>query len=418
MDVVRHNANRRKWARRAVWGLLAAGAVSGATIALGRLKPAAIQVDRASLLIDTVKRGPMVRQVRGLGVLTPEEFLWLPAVTGGRVERIHIRPGAAVRADTVILTLSNPELEVAALEAGYQVKAAEARLRDLAVQLGSQRLTLQAEIARAESERTQARLRAERDQQLFEQKLLADVSLRLSKAAAEEWSKRLTIEHERLRIQQDAAEAQLAVQRAEIEKLSALARLKEEQIQALRVRAGTPGVLQELPVQEGQSVTAGTILAKVVQPSRLKAELRIPETQAKDLALGQLAQIDTRNGVVAGRVVRIDPAAKEGTVLVDVKIDGPLPAGARPDLSVDGVIEIERLSNVLFVGRPSFGQPGSTIQLFRVSEDGGEALRVPVALGRASVNTIEIRAGLEAGDSVILSGNSAIEGHDRIRLGR
>jgi HlyD family secretion protein len=417
MDVIRKDAKRRRWTKRVVWGLLIGVAVLGATIALSRLKPAAIQVERSSVLIDTVKRGSMVRQVRGLGVLTPEEFLWLPAVTGGRVERIHIRPGAAVRADSVILTLSNPELEVAALEAGYQVKAAEAKLRDLRVQLGSQRLSLQAEIARAESERTQARLRAERDQQLFDQKLLADVSLRLSKAAAEEWGKRLAIEHERLNIQKDATEAQLAVQGAEIEKLSALARLKQSQIQALRVRAGTPGVLQELPVQEGQSVAAGSILAKVAQPSRLKAELRIPETQAMDLALGQEAQIDTRNGVVAGRVVRIDPAAKEGTVLVDVKIDGPLPAGARPDLSVDGAIEIERLSNVLYVGRPSFGQPGNTILMFRVSADGGEAFRVPVRLGRASVNTIEIREGLEAGDRVILSDNSAIEGQDCIRLG-
>lgn len=242
------------------------------------------------------------------------------------------------------------------------------------------------------------------------------MSLRLSKATAGEWSKRLSIEHERLRIQKDAAEAQLAVQRAEIEKLTALARLKQEQVAALQVRAGVSGVLQELPVQEGQKVAAGSILAKVAQPSRLKAELRVPETQAKDVALGQLVQVDTRNGMVAGSVMRIDPGAKEGTVLVDVKLDGQLPPGARPDLSVDGSIEIERLTDVLFIGRPAFGQPGQTVSMFRLTPGRAEAVRVPVKLGRASVNTVEIREGLQAGDRVILSEPSAADGHDRIRL--
>ena len=417
MDVARQGASRRKWTKRVAILGFGALAVSGAAIALGRLKPAAMTVERGSLLLDTVKRGPMVLQVRGLGVLVPEEFMWLPAVTDGRVEKIYIRPGAAVRPDSIILTLSNPELDVAALEAGFQVKAAEAKLRDLEVQLNSQRLTLQAEVARIESEQAQARLKAERDEQLFRQELLADLNVRLSRTAAEEWSKRLALEHERLRIQKDAVEAQLAVQRADIDKLQALAKLKKDQVDALKVRAGTYGVLQELPVQEGQKLAAGSILAKVAEPTKLKAELKIPETQAKDLVLGQRAQIDTRNGFVDGSVVRIDPAAREGTVLVDVKLEGALPAGARPDLSVDGTIEIERLSNVLYVGRPAFGQPGGTVTMFRLNPDGLEAVRVPVKLGRASVNTVEVREGLQAGDQVILSDTSAIDGQNRIRLG-
>ncbi|MBN8731287.1 MAG: HlyD family efflux transporter periplasmic adaptor subunit [Acidobacteria bacterium] len=418
MDIAREGVSRRKWSKRIAWSAAAALIISGAALAIARLKPAAISLDAASLLIDTVKRGPLVIQHRGLGVLVPEEFMWLPAVTDGRVEKIHIRPGAAVRPESVILTLSNPELNVAALEAGFLVKAAEAKYRDLEVQLKSQRFALQAELARIESESVQAKLKADRDEQLFQQQLLADLNLRLSVAAAEEWSKRLALERERLAIQRDASDAQLAVQRAEIEKLQALAQLKRDQVAALAVRAGAVGVLQELSVQEGQRIAAGSILAKVAQPAKLKAELRIPETQAKDLVLGQSAQIDTRNGIVAGHVVRIDPAAKEGTVLVDVRLDGPLPPGARPDLSVDGTIEVERLPDVLYTGRPAFGQPGASVTLFRLAPAGDEAARLPVRLGRASVNFIEIRGGLAAGDRVILSDTPTAEGQERILLRR
>ncbi|MBK9165975.1 MAG: HlyD family efflux transporter periplasmic adaptor subunit [Bryobacterales bacterium] len=418
MDVVRRDAGRRRWIRRGVWASVGLTAVAWGTVALSRLKPAAMSVDANSVLIDTVKRGPMVLLVRGLGVLTPEEFLWLPAVTDGRVQKILVRPGAAVRPDSVILTLTNPELDVATLEAEFDVKAAEARYRDLEVKLNSDRLALQAEIARFQSESTQAQLKADRDEQLFREELLADLNVRLSKAAAEEWAKRLALEHERLKMQKDATEAQLAVQRADIEKLRALAKLKREQVQALTVRAGTHGVLQELPVQEGQQLAAGSILAKVAQPSKLKAELKIPETQAKDLQLGQAAQIDTRNGIIPGRVVRIDPAAREGTVLVDVALAGPLPPGARPDLSVDGTIEIERLESVLQVGRPAFGQPGGASAVFRLGPDGRGAVRVPVTFGRASVNLVEIRDGLQEGDRVVLSNIPAAEGRDEIQLVR
>lgn len=417
MDVVREGADRRRKIKRAVFAGILTVVICAAGVSLGRMKPTPPTINRSAVLMDTVRRGTLVVQHRGLGVLVPEEFVWLPAVTDGRVEKIHIRPGTAVDPDSLILTLSNPELDVAALEAEFLVKAAEARLRDLHVQLRSQRFGLQAEVARMESEQSQARLKAERDEQLHSHRLLAELNLRLSRAAAEEWSKRLDLERERLKIQQDAMEAQLAVQRAEIDKLRALAKLKQDQVRALKVRAGAHGVLQELPVQEGQRLTAGSILAKVVQPARLKAELRIPETQAKDIALGQAASIDTRNGVVAGRVVRIDPAAKEGTVLVDVKLDGALPPGARPDLSVDGTIVVERLSNVLYVGRPAFGTAGATVKMFRLVPDGSEASLVPVKLGRASVNLIEIREGLGAGDRVILSDTPSAEGHERIRLG-
>lgn len=417
MDVVRKGAGRRRKIRRAAFVGGVTLLICATGISLGRMEPALLTINRATVLIDTVKRGSLVVQHRGLGTLVPEEFVWLPAATDGRVQKIHIRPGAAVNPESLILTLSNPELDVAALEAEFLVKAAEARFRDLEVQSRSQRFALQSEVARMESEQAQARLKAERDELLHSQQLLAELNLRLSRAAAEEWSKRLTLERERLTIQQDASDAQLAVQRAEIDKLRALAKLKQDQVRALEVRAGTHGVLQELPVQEGQKLLAGSILAKVAQPARLKAELRVPETQAKDIVLGQPARIDTRNGVVAGRVVRIDPAAKEGTVLVDVQLEGVLPPGARPDLTVDGVIEVERLTNVLFVGRPAFGSAWATVKMFRLTPDGAEAVLVPVKLGRASANLIEIREGLRAGDRVILSDTPAAEGKDRVRLG-
>lgn len=416
MDIPRKDAARKRMIRRVLFGVVAVAAVAGISFGLSKLERAAPVVEKSTLWPDTVKRGPMLRQVRGLGTLVPEDILWIPAVTDGRVQRIFIRPGAPVRPDSVLMTLTNPELETQALDAEYQVKAAEARYVDLKVQLASQTLTQQAEVARIESEYQQARLQADRDAELHRQNLLADISLKLTQAIAEELAKRLAIENERLKIKKDSNDAQLAVQRAEIDKLQAMHRLKLSQVDALRVRSGASGVLQELPVQEGQQLTAGTILAKVVQPTKLKAELKIAETQAKDILIGQFAQIDTRNGIIPGRVSRIDPAAKEGTVTVDVHLDGQLPQGARPDLSVDGTVEIERLTDVLYVGRPAYGQPNSTVGMFRMGPDGKTASRVQVKLGRSSVNTIEVVEGLQVGDQVILSDMSAWDAVDRIRL--
>ncbi|MBM3814239.1 MAG: HlyD family efflux transporter periplasmic adaptor subunit [Acidimicrobiia bacterium] len=414
MDIPRKDANRRRWIRRIV---VTAGLVIGIPalwIPLSRLKPAAPLVENT--WPDQVKRGQMIRQVRGLGTLVAEETLWVPAMTDGRVERIHIWPGTEVEADTVIVTLNNPELMQSALEADYQVKAAEASQKDLKVQLDSQTLTQQAELARVESEYTQAKLTWERDEALFREGLIVELRIKLVRSTAQELEKRLAIEKERLKIKKDSVEAQLAVRRADIDRLRALYELRRTQVEALKVRAGADGVLQEMPLQVGQRVAAGTILAKVAQPARLKAELKVPETQAKDVVIGQVAEIDTRNGVIPGRVSRIDPAAREGTVVVDVRLEGELPAGARPDLSVDGTIEIERLRDVIYVGRPAFGQPNSTVSMFRIDRDGMEASRVQVKLGRASVNTIEVVEGLNVGDKVILSDMSAWESHDRVRL--
>lgn len=416
MDVPRKGAARKRLIRRITVGSIVLAAVPLITVGLSRLKPAAPTVERSTVWPDTVKRGPMVREVRGLGTLVPEEILWIPAITDGRVERILVRPGAAVKADTVLLVLKNPELEQAALDAEYQVKAAEARYKDLRVQLESQRLTQQAEVAKIASEYHQAELKADRDKALAKEGLLPDLDLKISVNTAEELSSRHRIEEKRLLIQSDSVDAQLAVQRAEIDKLRALAELKRSQVGALHVRAGAGGVLQELPVQVGQQVTAGFILAKVVQPERLKAELKIPETQAKDVQIGQKALIDTRNGVIPARVSRIDPAVREGTVTVDAKLEGELPQGARPDLSVDGTIELEHLDDVVYVGRPAFGQPNSTISLFKLDKEGNGANRVQVKLGRASVNTIEVVEGLRPGDQVILSEMSTWDAYDRIRL--
>ncbi len=414
MDRPRKDAARKRWIRRIVTVTVLVSAVVGTTVGLSRLKPAAPIVE--NVWMDTVKRGPMLRQVRGLGTLVPEEILFIPAINEGRVERIFVRPGARVSADTVLLVLSNPELELAALEAEYQVKAAEARYQDLKVQLESQQLNQESEVARVESEYKQARLQADRDELLAKEGLIPEIDLKLSQTTAEELNKRQQIERKKLKIHADSIRAQLEVQQAEVERLRALHQLKTEQVNDLRVRAGADGVLQELELEVGERVTAGTILAKVAQPTRLKAELRIAETQAKDVQIGQTAQIDTRNGIIPGTVSRIDPAVREGTVLVDVKLQGALPAGARPDLSVDGTIELERLADVLYVGRPAFGQPDSVVGLFRLAPDGKEASRTQVRLGRSSVNTIEIVDGLEVGDRVILSDMSNWDQYDRVRL--
>jgi HlyD family secretion protein len=381
-----------------------------------QLKPAAPTVERATVLMDTVKRGPMIRQVHGIGTLVAEEVLWIPASTEGRVERIVVRPGTLVKRDTVLLELTNPELRLALLRAEWEVKAAEANYTDLRVRLESQRLDQQATAARVASEHAQAQLNSEVEQKLSEQGLTSNVKLKTMQAIADELANRSKIEKQKSDISAESITAQLASQRVEIEKLGAELKLKQEQVEKLHVRAGAVGVLQELPVQVGQQFAAGAVLAKVSQPSKLKAELKVGETQAKDIQIGQPASIDTRNGIIQGHVSRIDPAVLNGTVTVDVRLEGELPQGARPDLSVDGTIELERLDDVLYVGRPVIVQPFSTISLFRLEPDNKEAVRVPVKLGRISVNTVEILQGLKAGDQTILSDMSAHDAHNRIRL--
>ena len=416
MDIPRASAGRRKIIRRAALGGLGVVVILGLGLGFSRLKPAVPEVERSRVWIDSVKRGSMLRQVRGVGTLVPVEVLWIPAVTAARVERILARPGATVSADSVVLVLSNPEVELAAVDAEYQVRTAEAQLASKRVLLHSQRLSLRAEVARVQSDYVQANLRADRNRQLQAVGLIAAIDVTLSSTAADELSNRLRLERERLVSDDESTSALLAAEQAQIEKLRALWKVKRGQLEALKVRSGTPGVVQQVSVEVGQQVTAGTILAKVAQPEKLKAELKIPETLVKDIQLGQPAQIDTRNGVVAGRVSRIDPAVREGSVVVDVTIEGLLPKGARPDLSVDGTVELENLQDILYVGRPAQGQSGMSTSLFRLEPDGSHAARVQVKLGRASVSTIEVIDGLRPGDQVVLSDTSALAGCDRIRL--
>ena len=394
--------------------VLAAGGAF--TFWLSRLQPAAVAVEASTLWPDTVKRGPMLRNVRGMGTLVPEEILFVPAITDGRVDRIFLRAGAAVQPDTVLLELSNPELQLAAVDADWLVKQAEATYKDLKVKLESARLDQESTAARVQSELVQAKLTSERDEALLKLGLKADLEFRLSKAKADELEGRYKIERQRIEITKESVEAQLGSQQVQIEKQKAARALKQQQVGQLKVRAGAAGVLQQMSVEVGQKILMGAALAKIAQPTRLKAELKIAETQVKEITLGQPATVDTRNGLIQGVVSRIDPAAVNGTVTVDVKLTSALPAGARPDLSVDGTVDLERIADVIQMGRPVYGQPFSTITLFRVNADGKEALRVPVKLGRASVNQIEVVEGLKVGDKVILSDMSQYDTHNRIRL--
>lgn len=416
MDIQREGAARRRLIRNVVIGVVVAAVVVAISVVVSRLKPAAPMVERATVWTDTVKRGPMVREVSGLGSLVPEQILWIPAIIGGRVERVNVLPGALVKADTVLLVLNNPELQLSALGAEYDVKSAEANLKDLEVQLESDRLTRQSTLSTVQFAYQQAQLRAAQDTALNKAGLLVDLNLKLSLSNEADLANRKKIEEQRMAIQSDSIAAKMAVQRGLLDQLKAVAALKREQIASLHVKADASGVLQEVPVQVGQTVGAGTILAKVVQPQKLKAELKISETQAKDVQIGQKVKVDTRNGVIPGSVSRIDPSVREGTVTVDVKLEGALPPGARPDLSVDGTIELEHLDNVVYVGRPATGQPNSTISLFRLGPDGREASRVAVKLGRSSVSTIEVVEGLRPGDKVILSDMSQWDAQERVRL--
>ena len=420
MDIARPDIARKKRRRRIAYSAAGLGALVLITIGLSRLKPAAPLVENT--WPDTVKRGEMLRQVRGNGTLTPEEVLWIPTLNAGRVERIFVLPGAEVKADTVLVELSNQEVEQAAFDAEWQLKGAEAQLTNLHVQLETQRLNQQSAVAVAQANYSSAELDYQVNEELAKSGLVAALTLKQSKAKAEELSKLLAIEQERLKISADASKAQVAVQEATVAQLRAQLQLKRQQVEALKVRAGIDGVLQKLgdptmpTLQVGQQLGPGATVAKVANPAKLKAEIKIAETQAKDIQLRQFAEIDTRNGVIPGHVIRIDPAVQNGTVTVDVALDGPLPKGARPDLSVDGTIQLEKLENVLYVGRPVQAQPDSTIGLFKIIDGGKAAIRTPVKLGRSSVSTIEVLDGLREGEQVVLSDMSAYDTFDRVRL--
>jgi HlyD family secretion protein len=416
MDIQRPSNARAKKIRRIVIATVAVLLIAGVTFGLSRLRPAAPGVDRATIYTDEVKRGPMLREVRGLGTLIPEEIRWIPAQTESRVDRIVIRPGAVVKPASIILELSNPSLQRDALDAEYQLKGAQADYDNLKVQVNSELLNQKAQAASVHSEYEQAKLQHEVDDKLQAQGIGAEVTAKLSKVKAEQLGIRAGLEDQRTLISADSAAARLVAQRAHVDQQRALYELRRTELDAFHVRAGIDGVLQLLPVDVGQHVTPGTNLARVADPKKLKAEIKIAETQAKDVAIGEKASIDTRNGIVSGHVSRIDPSVVNGTVTVDVAIDQALPPGARADLSVDGTIEIENLKDVLFVGRPVHGQSDSTVGIFKLDEDGSEATRVNVKLGRASVNTIEVVQGLKVGDKVILSDMSAWDNYDRIRL--
>jgi len=386
------------------------------TWALSRLKPAAPSVEAATLWPDTVKRGQMKVDRRGLGTLAPEEILFIPAISDGRVEKRLVQQGDRVKPDTILFVLNNPELENSMVDAEFQLKTAEATYTDTQMTLEKQGLDQKAVAATVNADYKQAKLTADRDKELVKEGLIPDLTEKLSSVKADELAQRTKLEQERLSFSKQQVQAQLAAQRAKIDQLRAMFELKKRQVEALKIRAGIDGIITELLVQYGQRVPAGTPLAKATQPWRLKAELKIAETQAKDILVGQDAEIDTRNGIIPGKVSRIDPAVINGTRTVDVRLIGALPTGAVPDLSVDGTIEIENLKDVVYMGRPVFGQPNSTITIFKIDPDGKGASRVPVKLGRTSVNTIEILDGLKVGDRVILSDMSAMDGHDRIRL--
>jgi HlyD family secretion protein len=416
MDIQRPSNARAKKIRRIAYGTVALLLIAGVSYGLSRLKPAAPTVDRATIWPDEVKRGPMLREVRGLGTLVPEDIRWIAAQTDSRVDKWVLRPGAIVKPSSIIMELSDPTVQRDAVDAEYQLKGAEADYANLKVQVDSELMNQKATEASVRSEYEQAKIQHDVDVKLAKEGLTAQVIENLSKVKVEQLAIRVQLEGERTRIATDSATARLAAQQARVEQMKALSQLKRSQLDALHVRAGIEGVLQLVPVEVGQHVTPGTNLARVADPKKLKAEIKIAETQAKDVAIGQKATIDTRNGIVNGHVSRIDPSVVNGTVTVDVAITDPLPLGARPDLSVDGTVELENLKDVLFVGRPVHGQADSTIGIFKIIDDGGEAVRVNVKLGRSSVNTIEVVQGLKVGDKVILSDMSAWDNFDRIRL--
>ena len=421
MDIPKKSAKRWRYIRRSLYALIGLSAVALVTVGVSRLKPAVPSVDRRTIWVDAVKRGSMLRQVRGVGSLVSEDILWVPAAVRGRVSRILVQPGTTVKADTVILELTNPELELEALDAQSQLNSARVKLDAQKVSLQDQLLGMEASLAQMKANYEEAKLIAEVDQKQFDEDLISELNLTLSKTRVEQREKLLEINRKRLDMFRDQTiPAQLAEQEALLRQAESHYKLKQSQVESLRVRAGTEGVLarvkEEENIEPGQSISAGTVVAKITNPNRLKAQLKIPEVQARDVRDGLPAEIDTYHGIVSGKVSRIDPTVMEGNVTVDVSLDGPLPKGARPDLSVIGTIEIERLDDVLYVGRPIFASQDSTAELFKIVDNDKFAVRVSVQFGRNSVSTIEVLEGLDVDDQIILSDMSQWDDADRIQL--
>jgi HlyD family secretion protein len=423
MDIVRDASyKKKKRQKQTLLIVVAVLAVAGVTLGVSRLKPALQSVDYTTIWPDTVKRGSMLRQVRGIGTLVPipDDVRLIPAETDVHIERILVLPGTPVKPDTLIMELSNPQVEQEAVSADLDLKSAQAELQNTKAKVNSDLGLVRAEAATVNSDYENAKRDADNNRELNKIGVVAKAVLDASVNKEHELAIRKKIAEERIAQSTTAIETQLAVQQSTIDQKKAMADLKHRQKDALKVHAGITGVLQatDVPVQVGQRLTQGTILAKVVQPEHLKAELKVPETLAKDILIGQKAEIDTHNGVIAGSVSRVDPAVQAGTVTVDVALEGPRPGGLRPELSVDGTITLEKLDNVLYVGRPAFGQEKSTVKMFKIDADGKTATQVPVEMGRSSVNTIEIVRGLKEGDQVILSDMSRLDNQDHIRLDR
>jgi HlyD family secretion protein len=416
VDIPRKSQARMRLIRRSLIGVIVLSATGGVSWYLWRLKPAAPPVDRSTVWIDTVKRGPMLRSVRGLGKLVPEEIRWVPAATEGRVEKKLLEPGAVVTPDTILVELSNPQLEQETLNAEWEWKSEQSNYDDLKVRLESDRLTRTANMAKLESDFEQAELRYKANAELFQNGLISSLELRKDQATVQQLDNSRKIERQRLEINKESIVAQQAQGKTKIDQRRALYELRKSQLGQLKVRAGVSGVLQLLSVEVGKRVGPGENLARVANPAKLKAELNIAATQAKDIQVGQEVSIDTRNSIIPGRISRIDPAVKEDTVTVDVRLEASLPKGARPDLSVDGTIVLERLEDVIYVGLPAQSQPDSQISLFKLTPDGKQANRVTVKLGRSSVNTIEVKEGLKPGDRVILSEMTDKDNYESIRL--
>ena len=414
MDIPRAPVNKKR--RRTIYALAGVAGVVIITVALSRLSPAAPSVDRATVVLDTVKQGAMVRDVRGPGTLAPESPTFISAVTSGRVDRVYLRPGAKVQPNTVLLEMSNPDVELQALSADQQTSAAEAALVTLRTSLENQKLTQEGVVAQARSAFLEAQRNAMAAESLSRRGLIASFDLSKARDQVGVAQGQLDIEQRRLAVIAGSVDSQIALQQGQVEKLRAIAQFQRGRVASMHVTAGAAGVLQDLSLEAGQWVQAGQQLAEVVEPSRLKAVLRIAETQAAEVAIGEKAAIDTRNGIVQGHVMRTDPSAQNGTVAVDVALDGALPQGARPDLSIEGTITIERLPNVVYVGRPAYGQSNSTVGLFRLVDGGKYAVRVNVQLGRTSVNSVEVLSGLKVGDVVILSDMSRYDAVDRVKL--
>jgi HlyD family secretion protein len=416
MDYKREGVAKRRRIRWSIYAVLLLGGLSLGSWRLYKLQPAAPSVERATVWVDTVKRGAMLIDVKGIGTLVPEDIIWIPANSDGQISKVPVNSGDRVKPDTVLMVLTNPDMELAANDLDWQVKQAEADLADTRVKLESQQLDQQSTVAAVASDLKQAEITKDKDQQLLKMQLKSEIDAKLSTSKWEQLAEKYDIEQKRLNIMTESINAQLDAKKVQVDKLRAAEELKKQQVAELTIRAGIDGVVQEITLQQGQRVRTGDILAKVAQPWKLKAEIKIAETQAKDVLLGQRAEIDTRNGIVPGHVIRIDPNVVNGTRTVDCKLDGPLPPGAVPDLSVDGTVQIVNLSDVVYVGKPVFGQPDSQVSLFKLDGDGKGASRVTVKLGRASVNSIEILDGLKVGDQVILSDMSAQDQSSRIRL--